>query len=256
MTIRVRRPTPALAAVEQAVITCEACPRLREYCAAVGRTKRAAYRHDEYWSRPVPGWGDPGAAILILGLAPAAHGANRTGRMFTGDVPGGASDFLMAALHACGLASLPTSSRVDDGLVLMGAWLSAAVRCAPPDNKPAPEEVQRCFAHLTREWHALTRVRVVVALGRLAFDVAGRLLPPLPGNTRAQFAHGATYEAAGGRMVVASYHPSRQNTQTGRLTQPMLRQALQTASRLAGLTPSSSADTRARSGRRRRRPPP
>lgn len=223
-------PLSPLDSVRASIVACEACPRLREYCARVGREKRAAYRHDTYWARPVPGWGDPDAHIVLLGLAPAAHGANRTGRLFTGDVPGGSSDFLMQALHACGLASQPWSRAADDGVTLSGVWISAAVRCAPPDNAPAPAEVDRCFAHLEREWRALPNARVILALGRLAFDVARRLLPPGSAATRRPvFEHEGMYRAADGRAVVASYHPSRQNTQTGRLTQAMLRRAIRRA---------------------------
>jgi uracil-DNA glycosylase family 4 len=227
---------PALFAVHEAIVTCEACPRLRTYCTQVGRDRRPAYRNDTYWARPVPGWGDPDARILLLGLAPAAHGANRTGRLFTGDVPGGSSDFLMNALHACGLASLPHSRSVDDGLTLNDVWISAAVRCAPPDNMPLPLEVQRCFGFLEAEWRALPRATVVLALGRLAFDVAQRLLPPSGSGParRPVFAHGGVYRCLDGQAVVASYHPSRQNTQTGRLTQAMLRRAIRHAKRLAG----------------------
>lgn len=227
-------PSSSLAAVAQAIITCETCRRLRTYCARVAEEKRPAYRDDLYWGRPVPGWGDKGATLMILGLAPAAHGANRTGRLFTGDVPGGSSDFLMAALHASGLASLPTSRRADDGLTLSGAWISAAVRCAPPDNRPTPDEIRACFRHLEAERRALKRLRAVLALGRVAFDVARRLLPPAPGTRLPPFGHGIEYEAAGGEVVVASYHPSRQNTQTGRLTQAMLRRTVRRARDLAG----------------------
>lgn len=222
-------PLSPLDAVRASIVTCEACPRLREYCARVGREKRAAYRHDTYWARPVPGWGDPDAHIVLLGLAPAAHGANRTGRLFTGDVPGGSSDFLMQALHACGLASQPWSRAADDGVTLSGVWISAAVRCAPPDNAPAPAEVDRCFGHLEQEWRALPNARVILALGRLAFDVARRVLPPHDNARRPAFEHEGMYRAADGRAVVASYHPSRQNTQTGRLTQAMLRSAIRQA---------------------------
>jgi uracil-DNA glycosylase family 4 len=225
----------ALAAVQQAILTCNACPRLRAYCTQVGRDRRPAYQNDLYWARPVPGWGDPAARILLLGLAPAAHGANRTGRLFTGDVPGGSSDFLMKALHACGLASLPHSRSADDGLVLTDVWISAAVRCAPPDNAPLPREVERCFSLLEAEWRALPRANVVLALGRLAFDVAQRLLISADGPQRRHaFEHGGVYRCGDGQALVASYHPSRQNTQTGRLTQRMLRRAIRRAKTVAG----------------------
>lgn len=238
-------------------MACEACPRLRDYCARIAREKRAAFRHDTYWARPVPGFGDPTARLVLVGLAPAAHGANRTGRLFTGDVPGGASDFLMGALHACGLANLPTSRTPDDGLVLDGVYVTSAVRCAPPDNKPLPSEIARCTRHLEAEVAALPEARVFVALGRLAFDVIWPLLERrgLRPARRPVFEHGASFRLDADVAVVASYHPSRQNTQTGRLTQPMLRDALRRAMRLAGST-SSSAGRRGPTGRRTRRPPP
>ena len=248
----------SLDAVRAAIVACEACPRLRTYCTHIAREKRpTAYRNDVYWGRPVPGFGDPAARLMIVGLAPAAHGANRTGRLFTGDVPGGASDFLMNALHACGMASLPTSRAVDDGLVLDGVYIASAVRCAPPDNKPLPLEVARCTHHLDAEVAALPDVRVFVALGRLAFAVIWPLLERrgLRPDARPVFEHGAAFRLDAGVHVVASYHPSRQNTQTGRLTQPMLRSALRRAMRLAAPT-SSSAGRRGPTGRRTRQPLP
>jgi uracil-DNA glycosylase family 4 len=173
---------------------------------------------------------------VLVGLAPAAHGANRTGRLFTGDVPGGSSDFLMQALHACGLASLPSSRSADDGLTLTDVWISAAVRCAPPGNTPLPVEVARCLPFLDAELRALPKARVVLALGRLAFDVVQRLRPAAgAGQTRRRaFEHEGVYRTTDGLDVVASYHPSRQNTQTGRLTQAMLRRAIRRAQALAG----------------------
>ena len=151
-------------------MSCERCPRLRAYCRRIGREKRRAFRDDTYWAKPVPGFGDPRARLLLVGLAPAAHGANRTGRVFTGDGVGGSGDFLMAALHRAGFANIPTSQHPDDGLALRDAFIAAAVRCAPPDNKPTPEEIARCLPHLDAELAALPRVRVVVALGKIAFD--------------------------------------------------------------------------------------
>lgn len=230
-------PTPAppiarsLALVGAAITTCERCPRLRTYCARVGREKRAAYRNDTYWARPVPGFGDPGARIVLVGLAPAAHGANRTGRVFTGDGAGGSGDFLMTALHAAGLANQPFSRGRDDGLVLHDVWIAAAVRCAPPDNKPTPDEIRNCYPHLVDELAALPRARVLVALGRIAFDVCWKLLAErgVRRDRKAVFAHGAAFTHDGAPAVVASYHPSRQNTQTGRLTPAMLLQACETA---------------------------
>jgi uracil-DNA glycosylase family 4 len=212
---------PALAAVREAIVTCERCPRLRAYCTRVAVEKKRAHAADTYWGRPVPGFGDPQARVLVLGLAPAAHGANRTGRVFTGD---GSGDFLMSAMHRAGFASIPTSRSTGDGLRLSDAWIAAAVRCAPPDNKPLPGEIRACQVHLDTEWEALPRVAVVIALGRIAFDAAlsreaRRGLRQAP---RPVFAHGAEYTAVDGLRLIASYHPSRQNTNTGRLTAQML----------------------------------
>ena len=214
----------ALAVVREAIVTCEACPRLRSYCQQIGREKRRAYRDDTYWARPVPGFGDPQARLLIVGLAPAAHGANRTGRVFTGDGVGGSGDFLMAALHRAGFANIATSQRLDDGLVLEDAFIAAAVRCAPPDNKPTPEEIARCLPHLDAEVAALPRIRVVVALGKIAFDAYLRLLQ-LRGNDirpRPQFGHASVDRLPNGPILIGCYHPSRQNTNTGKLTPAMM----------------------------------
>src|SRR6186713_347395 len=156
-----------LADAHHAIVSCEQCPRLRAYCTRVAAEKKRAYRDDVYWGRPVPGFGDPAARLLLLGLAPAAHGANRTGRVFTGDGAGGSGDFLMSALHRAGLANLPTSRHPDDGLKLGDTFIAAAVRCAPPDNKPTPEEIATCLMHLDAELTALPHVRVLVALGRI-----------------------------------------------------------------------------------------
>ena len=225
------RLPPELNAAREAIIACTKCARLRTYCHAVAAEKRAAYRSDTYWARPVPGCGDPHARIVLVGLAPAAHGANRTGRMFTGDGRGGSGDFLMAALHANGLASQPFSRAADDGLVLHNAWIVAAARCAPPDNKPSPLEIANCHPHLRAEVAALPQARVFVALGRIAFAACWRLLGDQHDRpaTRPVFAHGATYPLPSGRVVIASYHPSRQNTQTGRLTPAMLRDVFRDA---------------------------
>jgi uracil-DNA glycosylase family 4 len=165
---------PSLESVRERIVGCERCLRLRSYCRRVGEVKKAAYRDQEYWARPVPGFGDPDAEVLVIGLAPAAHGANRTGRVFTGDGTGGSGDFLMRAMHAAGFASLPFSRSPDDGLTLKGAFISSAVRCAPPDNKPTPGEIAACHDHLVAEAAALPRVRVLVCLGRIGF---GRLAP-------------------------------------------------------------------------------
>ena len=203
--------------LECSILACRLCPRLVAWREEVARVKRRAYRDDDYWGKPVPGFGDPAARVLIVGLAPGAHGANRTGRMFTGDSSG---DFLYAALHRAGFASQPASRGRDDGLKLTDAYISAACRCAPPDNRPAPDELAACRSFLEQEIALLGEVRAVVALGRIAFDAilrvyASDLQKPI-------FAHGAT-SSLGPDLpnLVASYHPSRQNTQTGRLTAEM-----------------------------------
>lgn len=219
---RGNRPS-SLSAVRDAIITCEACPRLRTYCLGVGKTRKAAFQNDVYWARPVPGFGDPKARVLILGLAPAAHGANRTGRVFTGDGVGASGDFLMSALKRAGFANITTSQRVDDGLRLADAYIAAAVRCAPPANKPLPEEIERCLPHLANEIAHLPRLQVVVALGKIAWDAWLKLLTTsgheLP-RPRPVFAHGAMWRHE--RLtVVGAYHPSRQNTNTGVVTPRM-----------------------------------
>ncbi len=216
-----------LAAVQQRIITCEACPRLRNYCRGVAIARRAAYRDWTYWGRPVPGFGDPSARTLLLGLAPAAHGANRTGRLFTGDGAGGSGDFLMAALHRAGLANRDTSDRPDDGLALSGVYIAPAVRCAPPQNKPTPEEITRCLSHLDAELACLTRLDTVVALGKIAWDawlqlltIKGHRLP----RPKPAFGHGAIAMldiAPLPARLVGCYHPSRQNTHTGVVTPAM-----------------------------------
>jgi uracil-DNA glycosylase family 4 len=229
-------PLPRLADVHHAIVSCERCPRLRQYCRDVAREKRRAYRDDTYWGRPVPGFGDPSARLLIVGLAPAAHGANRTGRVFTGDGTGGSGDFLMTALHRTGFASLPTSTHAKDGLVLHDAYISMAVRCAPPANTPLPQEITRCLDHLEAEVDRLTRIAVVVALGRIAFDAwlqvlkrRGLALAPRP-----RFGHGEAITGALSPALIGSYHPSRQNTNTGRLTPGMLGDVFEHARDLIG----------------------
>ncbi|MGE3404941.1 MAG: uracil-DNA glycosylase [Vicinamibacterales bacterium] len=232
--LRIDRLPAGLAHVHGAIVACDACPRLRTYCKRIGREKKKAYRDDVYWARPVPGFGDPMARLLIVGLAPAAHGANRTGRVFTGDGPGGSGDFLMAALHQTGFANQATSRHRDDGLRLTDAYIAAAVRCAPPDNKPAPEEIARCLPHLAAEFAGLPRVRVVVALGGLAFSAWLRLAAERGATVRPKpaFGHGAVCDLGPGEpLLVGCYHPSRQNTNTGRLTQPMMRDVFRTARR-------------------------
>lgn len=222
-----------LADVHRAIVTCERCPRLRAYCQEVARTKKRAHRGETYWGRPVPGFGDAGARLLIVGLAPAAHGANRTGRVFTGDGNGASGDFLMAALHRAGFASIPTSRHVDDGLRLHDAFIASSVRCAPPDNKPLPEEVTRCLDHLAHEVACLPRVEVVVALGKIGFDAWVQFLrrEGVAPSPRPKFEHGAATAfrlprgpgvPARAATLIGCYHPSRQNTNTGVLTPAMM----------------------------------
>ena len=233
--------TARIAAIHSSIVSCERCPRLRTYCRKIAQEKKKAHRADTYWGRPVPGFGDPAARLLLVGLAPAAHGANRTGRVFTGD---GSGDFLMSALHRTGFANIPTSRSVDDGLQLKDAYILAAVRCAPPDNTPLPEEITRCLDHLDAELEALPNIGVVIALGKIAFDAwlqrlkrRGVVLSPRP-----QFGHGVSVmhaSPAGGvsgfsRTVtlIGCYHPSRQNTNTGTLTAPMMESVFRKARRL------------------------
>jgi uracil-DNA glycosylase len=214
----------SLALVREQIVSCERCPRLRKYCQLVAREKRRAFRDETYWGKPVPGFGDPRARLLLIGLAPAAHGANRTGRVFTGDGVGGSGDFLMSALHRAGFANIPTSHHPGDGLMLHDAFIAAAVRCAPPDNKPTPEEIARCLPHLDAELTALPRIRVVVALGRIGFDAYLRLLK-LRGVTirpKPAFSHALAHDLPNGQTLIGCYHPSRQNTNTGKLTPPMM----------------------------------
>jgi uracil-DNA glycosylase family 4 len=227
-----------LADVHHAIVSCERCPRLRTYCRTVAQQKKRAYSTETYWGRPVPGFGDPAARVLLVGLAPAAHGANRTGRVFTGDGPGGSGDFLMSALHRTGFANLRTSSHCDDGLTLQDAYIVMAVRCAPPDNKPLPEEITRCLDHLEAEVNEVPNAHVVVALGKIAFDVWLQLLRRrnVRIRPRPQFAHGAVVHVedgpAGEHALLGCYHPSRQNTNTGKLTPAMMEKVFRTAREL------------------------
>jgi len=205
----------SLARVTDEVVACGACPRLVAWREEVARDKRAAYRDDDYWGRPVPGFGDPFAELLLVGLAPAAHGGNRTGRVFTGDRSG---EWVFRALHRAGYANQPTSERRDDGLRLQGAYVAAAVRCAPPANRPTPAERDNCVPFLARELALLADLRVIVVLGQFAYDVVARLLGVRP---RPRFGHGVEVALDDGRTIICSYHPSQQNTFTGTLTEPM-----------------------------------
>lgn len=213
-----------LAQLERAIVLCRECPRLVRWREEVAREKRKAFKDWDYWGKAIPGFGDPKARLVIVGLAPAAHGANRTGRVFTGDGVGGSGDFLMAALHRTGFANIPTSQRPDDGLALKDAYIAAAVRCAPPDNKPTPEEIARCLPHLDAEVAALPHVRVVVALGKIGFDAYLQLLKGrgLVVRPRPVFGHSSEAVLPNGQILIGCYHPSRQNTNTGRLTARMM----------------------------------
>lgn len=217
----------------QELIACRKCPRLVEHCTTIARGKRRAYRDWEYWGKPVPGFGDPEARVLLLGLAPGAHGSNRTGRMFTGDSSG---NFLYPVLHATGFASQGSSTDVNDGLKLKDAYITATLRCAPPGNKPTPQEIANCAEFLDRELRELRWVKVVVALGRIGFDAYLNHLKRvglLKSKKEFVFGHGAHYRMPDGRWLLASYHPSNQNTQTGKLTVKMFQEIFVQARRLA-----------------------
>ena len=226
-----------LAILHQEVVACRRCARLSEYREAIGREKRRAYMDWEYWAKPVPGFGDPNARVLILGLAPGAHGSNRTGRPFTGDASG---KFMYPILHKTGFASQASAERLDDGLELIDAYITAAVRCAPPDNKPTPEEILACAPFLDREIDALKNVRVVVALGKIGFEAYLNALKR-KGIAIAKkdylFGHAAEYKMANGVILLASYHPSNQNTATGKLTAKMFTDVFKRARKIAGLPP-------------------
>lgn len=235
-----------LAALTAEIVGCRRCPRLVEWRERVAREKVARHADEPYWGRPVPGFGDPSARLLIVGLAPAAHGGNRTGRVFTGDRSG---DFLWRALHAVGLANLATARRRDDGLRLDGAYVAAAVRCAPPLNRPTVGERDACLPFLAREMALLDDVRVVLALGAFGWDAVLRVASPAgrptspagrPTSPKARFGHGAETRV-GPYLVVGSYHPSQQNTFTGRLTEEMFETVVRRAARLAGLAPADGA---------------
>ncbi|HEX7167696.1 MAG TPA: uracil-DNA glycosylase [Acidimicrobiales bacterium] len=217
----------SLERVTEDVVGCFLCPRLVTWRELVAEEKRASFRQEDYWGRPVPGFGDPSARVLVLGLAPAAHGGNRTGRVFTGDRSG---DWLFAAMHRAGFANQPTSVRADDGLQLSGAYVAAAVRCAPPANKPLPSERDACQQYLERELALLAELRVVVALGSFGYEAACRVLGVRP---RPAFGHGVEVAAPAGLTIVCSFHPSQQNTFTGKLTEPMFDAVFERARELA-----------------------
>jgi uracil-DNA glycosylase family 4 len=233
---RSQQISPLLQQIHETIVDCERCPRLRDYCRGIGETKRRAYQDETYWARPVPGFGDPRARVLILGLAPGAHGANRTGRPFTGD---GSGYFMYPILHDLGFASQPTGVSREDGLKLRHAWIASVVRCAPPGDKPAPQEIRNCATHLAEEIQALPRVRVVVCLGKIAFDgyLAHLLHTKIIDRKSAyRFTHGAQYLLPNGLHLLASYHPSLRNTNTGRLDGPMFTRIFLRARELAGLS--------------------
>jgi len=215
------------------VVSCSRCPRLVVYREQVAREKRRAYRDCEYWGRPVPGFGDPNARVVVLGLAPGAHGSNRTGRPFTGDASG---KFMYPVLYETAFANQPNATDRDDGLQLNDLYITAAVRCAPPQNKPLPGELANCAPYLERELDGLSQAKVIVALGRIGFDAYLNYLKrrgQLKGKKEYVFAHGAYYPMPDGRILLASYHPSNQNTQTGKLTRPMFVRIFKQAKRLA-----------------------
>jgi uracil-DNA glycosylase family 4 len=225
----------SLAALNARIVACDRCERLRPYCAEVARVRRRAFAEFEYWGKPVPSFGDRKARVLVLGLAPGAHGSNRTGRPFTGD---GSGNFLFPVLHEAGFASQPKAVSRDDGMELTGAWISAVVRCAPPANKPTPEEQRNCAPWLDEEIRLMRELRVVVCLGKIAFDgFLGHQLRAGKLKSRAGFifGHGKEYALPGGLTLIASYHPSLQNTNTGKLTRPMLLGVFNRARELAGL---------------------
>jgi uracil-DNA glycosylase family 4 len=217
------------------IVACKLCKRLRAYCAEVARVRRRAYMDCEYWGKPVPSFGDPKARVLALGLAPGAHGSNRTGRIFTGD---GSGYFFYPVLHEAGFASQPLAVSRDDGMKLTDLWISALVRCAPPANKPSPEEQRNCSPFLDEEIGLLRNLRVVICLGKIAFDgflAHARRSGVIQSRTGMNFAHGAEYSLPNGVTLIASYHPSQQNTNTGKLTRPMLLEVFLRAREVAGL---------------------
>jgi uracil-DNA glycosylase family 4 len=222
-----------LTQLNREVIACTCCPRLVAYREQVAREKRRAYRDCEYWGKPVPGFGDPNARVLVLGLAPGAHGSNRTGRPFTGDASG---NFMYPVLYETGFTNQPNATHRDDGLKLKNLYITAAARCAPPKNKPLPQELANCAPYLDREIDGLKNLKVVVALGRIGFDAYLNHLKrrgQLSGKKAYIFQHGAIYTTPDGKTLLASYHPSNQNTQTGKLTRQMLVRIFKEAAQLA-----------------------
>jgi uracil-DNA glycosylase family 4 len=232
--VRASSSSAGLARLESEIVSCRACPRLVAWREEVARVKRAAFADETYWGRPVPGFGDPNATVLVLGLAPAAHGGNRTGRVFTGDRSG---DWLFGSLYRVGMANQPESVSADDGLTLRGCWVAAVVRCAPPANKPTPAERDTCLPYAVRELALLTGVRVIVCLGAFAWDGALRVLTAggatLP-RPRPKFGHAAE-ATVGARVLLGCYHPSQQNTFTGKLTRPMIDDVMRRALELGGV---------------------
>jgi uracil-DNA glycosylase family 4 len=220
-------PPEAFSSLCRQIESCDRCPRLRNHCELVAKEKRRAYISSDYWGKPVPGFGDPHAALWIVGLAPGAHGANRTGRVFTGDRSG---DFLFAALHRAGLANQPTSISRGDGLILTNCYISAAVRCAPPGNKPHPSEAANCAPFLDAEWNLLRHKRAILALGKIAWDAVVAMAKRHGGDfASSKFAHGQRVKLASSLALIGSYHVSQQNTFTGRLTTQMFDDVLMTA---------------------------
>ena len=222
-----------LTILEREVVSCRLCPRLVEYRETIGREKRRAYIDQEYWAKPVPGFGDSNARVLILGLAPGAHGSNRTGRPFTGDQSG---KFMYPILYKVGFASQPNAESLDDGLKLIDAYITAAVRCAPPDNKPTPEEIARCAPYLDREISALKNLKVVVALGKIGFDAYlayAKRQGIAVKKSELVFGHAVEYKLPNGVTLLASYHPSNQNTATGKLTAKMFEEVFVRAKKIA-----------------------
>jgi uracil-DNA glycosylase family 4 len=225
----------ALQILNQEIISCTRCERLVTYREKIGREKRRAYMEQEYWAKAVPGFGDPKARVLVVGLAPGAHGSNRTGRVFTGD---GSGNFMYPVLYRTGFASQPNATRADDGLKLHDCYITAAVRCAPPANKPLPLEIATCAEYLDRELALLKNVRVVVALGRIGFDAYLNHLKRrglITSRAPYTFAHGKHCKLPNGRILLASFHPSLQNTNTGKLTEAMFTEIFRTARKLAEL---------------------